>query len=85
MTGWTWDYIDEYLTLPRLNALIDYWAQCPPMHITAALFAGIKPAKRAQPGEIIKNAWQGVTTVNDAQFAAMLKPGIPFATVKLPK
>ncbi|MGH7750034.1 MAG: hypothetical protein ACREQ5_35490 [Candidatus Dormibacteria bacterium] len=44
-TGWTWDYIGEHMTLPRLYALWEHWATYPPMHITAARFAGVKPAK----------------------------------------
>jgi hypothetical protein len=48
-TGWTWEYIDEYLTLPRLNALWEHWSSKPPVHVTAALFAGIKPATPAVP------------------------------------
>jgi hypothetical protein len=39
-TGWTWEYIGEWMTLPRVYALFDHWKQWPPMHITAALFAG---------------------------------------------
>lgn len=39
-TQWTWEYIDEYLTLPRWNSLREHWKRWPPTHITAALFAG---------------------------------------------
>jgi hypothetical protein len=33
------------VTLPRFNALRSYWLSKPPVHITAALFAGIEPAR----------------------------------------
>lgn len=44
-TGWTWDYVGEHMTLPRLYAMFEHWGRYPPAHISAALFAGIKPAK----------------------------------------
>lgn len=42
-TGWTWEYIGECLTLPRLAALQKHWRVHPPVHIMVALFAGYKP------------------------------------------
>lgn len=48
-TGWTWDYLDECLTLPRLNALLKHWQSSPPVHITSALVAGIQPAMSTRP------------------------------------
>jgi len=42
-TGWTWDYIDENMTLPRLASLTAYWRSHPPTHVIAAAFTGIKP------------------------------------------
>jgi hypothetical protein len=30
-TGWTWEYIGEYMTIPRLDALIAYWDTFPPL------------------------------------------------------
>lgn len=44
-TGWTWDYIGEFMTLPRLYAMIKHWAIYPPVHVTAALFAGVGKSK----------------------------------------
>lgn len=37
------------MTLPRLNALTKHWEKSPPVHVTAALFAGIerKPTSTA--------------------------------------
>lgn len=49
-TGWTYEYIDEFVTLPRLAALSAHWAQYPPVHISVAAFVGIKmqaPAEMA--------------------------------------
>lgn len=41
-TGWTYEYIDEFVTLPRLNALDAHWAKHPPVHMSVAAFLGIK-------------------------------------------
>lgn len=48
-TGWTWDYIGEHLTLPRLYALQKHWTVYPPVHIMAAIWAGYKPAPPKSP------------------------------------
>jgi len=47
-TGWTWEYVGECLTLPRLYALQDHWDRYPPVHISVALLAGIKPSTPAK-------------------------------------
>jgi hypothetical protein len=31
-TGWTWEYIDENMTLARLAALNEHWDRFPPTH-----------------------------------------------------
>ena len=30
-TGWTWDYIDEEMTLPRSDGFLELWKQTPPL------------------------------------------------------
>jgi hypothetical protein len=55
-TGWTWEYIDEFMTLPRLNAMRKVWDQYPPVNVTAALFAGIKTERAATPMREAANA-----------------------------
>jgi hypothetical protein len=46
-TGWTWEYIGECLTLPRLAALQKHWRDFPPVHIMVAAYAGYKPKAEA--------------------------------------
>ena len=41
-TGWTWDYIGQNLTLPRVYALMEYWRKHPPTHILVAAYLGVK-------------------------------------------
>jgi hypothetical protein len=42
VTGWTPDYIEENLTLPRVYALMEYWTENPPMHLMVKAYLGIK-------------------------------------------
>jgi hypothetical protein len=47
-TGWTWDYVSEHVDLPRLNAMNEYWAQFPPVHIMVAGYMGYKPKEKPE-------------------------------------
>lgn len=38
-TGWTWEYIDENMTLPRVISLNKHWAEFPPVHIGLTMFS----------------------------------------------
>lgn len=49
ITGWSWEYIDEYMTLPRLSGMMEYWNEHPPLHILLAAFMGVKPSRRGRP------------------------------------
>jgi len=40
--GWTWEYIDDHMTMPRFNAMQRYWSKHPPLHILAAGMAGYR-------------------------------------------
>ena len=39
--GWTWEYVDDYMTLPRLNQLAKYWKENPPLHLMVAQYLGL--------------------------------------------
>jgi len=41
-TGWTWDYVDENMTMERLNALTGYWEDHPPLQAMIASYFGIE-------------------------------------------
>lgn len=30
--GWTFEHIDEFVTLPQLKEMLAYWAKNPPLH-----------------------------------------------------
>jgi len=47
-TGWTWDYVGEFLTLPRLRALVKRWNEFPPVSESVAALLG-KPTHQSQP------------------------------------
>jgi hypothetical protein len=40
VTGWTWDYIDEHMDFPRLEAMNRYWQKSPPVHLSMAAYVG---------------------------------------------
>lgn len=42
--GWSWEYVDEEMTLPRLYAIWKQWKRSPPMHVMIAAYLGhLKP------------------------------------------
>jgi hypothetical protein len=41
-TGWTWEYIGQCLTLPRLFAMYSVWNKYPPLIVAGAALLGIK-------------------------------------------
>jgi len=43
--NWSWEYIDDHMTLPRLDALREYWKSNPPLHQIMAAYAGFKPTE----------------------------------------
>lgn len=50
--GWTWEYIDREMTIPRWRAIQAYQKAHPPLHIVAATFCGVnKPSGSAEPAE----------------------------------
>ncbi len=46
--GWTWEYIDEEMTLPRYQAICDHWARVPPLAVSAAGIAQYLGAIKSQ-------------------------------------
>lgn len=40
--GWTFEYIDEHMTLPRYEAIVRYQRKHPPLHVLVASFLGVK-------------------------------------------
>ena len=45
--GWTWEYIDDFMTLPRLTAMYKHWEGSPPVHWMIAGYLGVKKDKAA--------------------------------------
>lgn len=56
-TGWTWEYIGEFMTLPRLFAMYAEWAKYPPVHVSMAAFAGTAKKPEAIADERAKTSW----------------------------
>ena len=43
--GWSWEYIDDSMTLPRLSAINSYQKAHPPLHIMVAAYLGVNKDK----------------------------------------
>lgn len=54
LTGWTWDYVEDTLTTPRLNALYEEWRLHPPLPLMIAAYLGIKPEVQGTPDELVE-------------------------------
>lgn len=37
--GWTWEYIDEEMTLPRLEVIVTRWDLVPPLSVSCSQMA----------------------------------------------
>jgi hypothetical protein len=53
--GWTFEYIDECMTLPRVHAITRYQKQNPPVHWMLASFfgAGDKKQDEGEPSDLM--------------------------------
>jgi hypothetical protein len=57
-TGWTWDYVEDQVTVARLRALLRHWREAPPPPILLRLIAqalGVVPQRAAT--EPARAAW----------------------------
>lgn len=57
-TGWTWEYIDEFMTLPRYEEMREYWDDNPPVHIMVAAYLGHGEKQGQQDGGSIEELMQ---------------------------
>lgn len=48
--GWSWEYIDEQMTIPRLDAINAYHRKHPPLHLAVAAYLGV--GEKARPSEL---------------------------------
>lgn len=44
--GWSWEYIDEEMTLPRMEAIAKRWETVPPLSVSVAGIAAALGIKR---------------------------------------
>lgn len=38
--GWTWEYIDDNMTLPRFYEISEQWEKWPPVHLAVLAYMG---------------------------------------------
>ncbi len=56
-TGWTWEYVGQCVTLPRLYAFLDYWNnEAPPVAESVAAYLGINRKKGTAGQQARSNA-----------------------------
>lgn len=51
-TGWTWEYVDEEMTLPRCDGFVEMWKHNLPVRTTLSIIAqclGMKAPATAAP------------------------------------
>lgn len=71
--GWTWEYIDDYMTLPRLEAINEYYNVIPPLQVCVA---GIAVALGMEmPGGARKSDLP--PPPSDDDIRAMMQFGVP--------
>lgn len=52
--GWTWEYIDHHMTIPRLLSINQYHKESPPIHTMIASYFGIgKKSETNENGETL--------------------------------
>lgn len=47
--GWSWEYVDEQMTLPRLYAIWKQWRRFPPLHMMVGAYFGYGKEAPKQP------------------------------------
>lgn len=74
ITGWSWEYIDEYMTIPRLEKMTEYWSENPPVHILLASILGRKPSGTKAKGS--GDSWiaRGLTVQQAIEEASKAQP-----------
>lgn len=50
-TGWTWEYIDEHMTIARLAEMTAFWKKNPPVDLMVAAYLGIENKPAPKPDE----------------------------------
>jgi hypothetical protein len=51
--GWSWEYVDEQMTLPRLHSVWKQWKRFPPIHKMVAVYLGMaKPDADKPPDNV---------------------------------
>jgi len=50
--GWSWEYIDEEMTLPRMESVMKHWDKIPPVSVTLAGIAAALGVKREEKKEV---------------------------------
>ncbi len=69
--GWTWEYVDDCMTLPRLAALNKYQQQHPPLHIMVQGLLGYHPEASGKKATAVKPKTKATLQELIQDFAAV--------------
>lgn len=59
-TGWTWEHVEDTVTIPRLSAMNRYWAKHPPLHHLVAGYLGYEAPEKGDLADLINMADGGI-------------------------
>lgn len=48
--GWTWEYVDEHMNLPRVESIYRGFGKKPPIHWIGAAFVKFTPRSSSESG-----------------------------------
>ncbi len=67
--GWTWDYVEWNVDLPRLRSLHKYWRRNPPTHVLVAAYMKYEPKE-----DVVAKVTEGAEAMSGqlAAFMAMV-------------
>ena len=54
--GWSWEYVDEEMTLPRMAAILNHWELTPPVAVSLAGIAASLGVKMEPKKSAAENA-----------------------------
>ena len=79
-TGWTYEYVDNRMTLPRFRDFIDHWRDAPPLRVALSALLGAAGGKKAK----VQGDSTSIKETADSELARTIEElsalGIPLET-----
>lgn len=65
--GWTWEYVDDNMTLPRYYEISKQWEKWPPMHLAVLSYMGYADKDASTSSEESKHRGNNEASIADLQ------------------